>query len=540
MSAQANQFDVIVVGGGHNGLVSAAYLARAGIRPVVLEARETVGGAADTSAPFPDHPQIKVSTYSYVVSVLPGFVIRDLQLRRYGFEVKPVNMVSHPLPDGDALEIFNDDVARTCESIARFSKRDAERYPEWLEWLDGVCQVVAPLLLEVPPRLGSRSPGDLLEQAKLAWKLRDLGYRGIADIMKIFSMSMTDLIDSWFESEQLKGALALWGVIGTWGGPDSPGSAFMALHAGIADVDGTHAAFGPPIGGMGAVSSAMRRSAEDFGAEIRTSVRVGQILTKGGRIEGVALQSGEELRAPVVISAIHPKIAFLQMLDRSELPDDFVTDIERWKTRSGTVKINLALSELPDFRVHPGTNLQAHHTGMLNLGFSSAQVERAFQDAHIDHKGSEVPFAEGFIPSTLDPTLAPEGSHVMSLFTQWVPHEWSQEPHSEELEAYADRVVDLYTDLAPNIRGAIVGRQVLGPYEMEQELGMLGGNIYHGELTLDQLFHMRPAAGYADYRTPIRGLYHASSATHAGGGVNGIPGYQAFRQVMRDKAKRRR
>ena len=540
MSTQVNQYDVIVIGGGHNGLVSAGYFARAGLRPVVLEARETVGGAADTSTPFSDHPQIKVSTYSYVVSVLPGFVIRDLQLRRFGLEVKPIDMVSHPLPGGGALETFTDDMARTCESIARFSKRDAERYPEWSEWLDNVCQVVAPLLLQVPPRLGSHSPRDLLEQAKLAWKLRKLGQRGIADITKIFTMSMTDLIDSWFESEQLKGALSLWGVIGTWGGPDSPGSAFMALHSGIADVDGAHGAFGPPIGGMGAVSSAMRRSAENFGAEVRTNARVGQILTKGGRVEGVALRCGEELRAPVVVSAIHPQIAFLQLLDRSELPDEFATDIERWKTRSGTVKINLALSELPDFRTHPGTSLQEHHTGMLNLGFSPTQVERAFQDAHIDHKGSEAPFAEGFIPSTLDPTLAPEGFHVMSLFTQWVPQEWSQEPHPEELEAYADRVVDLYTDLAPNIRGAIVGRQVLGPYEMEQELGMLGGNIYHGELTPDQLFHMRPAAGYADFRTPIRGLYHASSATHAGGGVNGLPGYQVFRQVTRDKATRRR
>jgi len=392
-------------------------------------------------------------------------VVHDLGLRRFGFEVKPVNMVSHPLPAGGAIETFNDDMGRTCESIARFSKRDAERFPEWSEWLDGVCQVVAPLLLQVPPRLGSRSPGDLLEQARLAWKLRGLGHRGIADIAKIFTMSMTDLLDSWFESEQLKGALSLWGVIGTWGGPDSPCSAFMALHAGIADVDGSHSAWGPPIGGMGAVTSAMRRSAESFGAEVRTGSPVGRILTKGGRVEGVALQSGEELRAPVVVSAIHPKIAFLQLLDRGELPNDFVADIERWRTRSGTVKINLALSELPDFRAHPGTNLQEHHTGMLNLDYSTTQVERA-------------PFAECLIPSTLDPTLAPEGFHSMSLFTQWVPHEWSQEPHPEELEAYADRVVDLYTDLAPNLRGAIVGRQVLGPYEMEQELGMLGGNIY--------------------------------------------------------------
>ena len=228
---ETNNYDAIIVGGGHNGLVAAAYFARAGLRPVVLEARETVGGAADTSAPFSDYPEIKVSTYSYVVSVLPALVVHDLGLRRFGFEVKPVNMVSHPLPAGGAIETFNDDMGRTCESIARFSKRDAERFPEWSEWLDGVCQVVAPLFLQVPPRLGSRSPGDLLEQARLAWKLRGLGHRGVADLARIFTMRMTDLLDSWFESEQLKGALSLWGVIGTWGGPDSPGSAFMALHA---------------------------------------------------------------------------------------------------------------------------------------------------------------------------------------------------------------------------------------------------------------------------------------------------------------------
>ncbi|MHC4992981.1 MAG: phytoene desaturase family protein [Planctomycetota bacterium] len=535
----SNHYDVIVIGGGHNGLVNAAYFARAGVRPVVLEAREQVGGAADTSAPFPEHPEIKASTYSYVVSVLPGFVMRDLRLDHFGLKVEPVEMVSHPLPDGGAIETFNNDLQRTCDSIARFSKRDAEVFPEWLEWIDGVCEAVAPLLLQVPPPLGSLSPGDLLEQARLAWKLRKLGHRGVADVTKIFTLSMTDLIDSWFDSEELKGALALGGVIGTWGGPDAPGSAFMVLHSGIADVDGTMGSWGYPRGGMGAVSTAMRRSAESAGAEIRTGARVARNLTKGDRVEGVALESGEELRAPVVVSAIHPKIAFLQLLDRRELPGDFVRDIEHWKTRSGTVKINLALSELPDFRAHPGTQLQEHHAGSLNLGLSPAQIERAFQDAHIDHRASAAPFSEGCIPSVLDPTLAPEGFHVMSLFTQWVPHEWSREPHREELEAYADRVVDLYTDLAPNLRGAIIGRQVLGPYDFEQELGLVGGNIYHGELTPDQLFHMRPAAGYADYRTPIRGLYHASSATHAGGGVNGIPGYQAFRQATRDKAVRR-
>jgi len=254
---------------------------------------------------------------------------------------------------------------------------------------------------------------------------------------------------------------------------------------------------------------------------------------------GVALESGEEFRAPLVMSAVHPKIAFLQLLDEKELPAEFVLDIERYKTRSGTVKINAALSELPDFRYAPGTQLQQHHTGSINLGFSPRHIERAFQDAHIEGRGSTAPFSEGSIPSTLDTGLTPDGIHSLSLFTQYVPHEWSQTPNPEELETYADRVIDLYTELAPNLKRSVIDRQVLGPYEMEQDLGLIGGNIFHGEISLDQVFHMRPAPGYADFRTPIRGLYNASSGTHGGGGVNGIPGLQAYRQAKRDGLIRR-
>jgi phytoene dehydrogenase-like protein len=295
-------------------------------------------------------------------------------------------------------------------------------------------------------------------------------------------------------------------------------------------------AWGYPLGGMGAVSDAIRRSAESAGCTVRTGTRVAKILTANGRARGVVLSNGDELRASVVVTSVHPKRSFLEMLDRKELPDDFVRAIEHWKTRSGTVKINVALSELPDFRFAPGTQLQEHHTGSLNLCPTPAYLERAFQDAHVDHKGATAPFVEGTIPTSLDPSLAPKGIHFFSMFTQWVPHEWSQAPHREELDAYADRIFDIYTEFAPNLKRAVIDRQVLGPYQMEQDLGMLGGNIFHGELSLDQLFHMRPAPGYADFRTPIRGLYNASSATHAGGGVNGIPGLQAFRQVKRDKA----
>ncbi len=533
----SNDYDAIVIGGGHNGLVSGAYFAREGARTLVLESRDRVGGAADTSAPFPDHPEIRVSTYSYVMAVMPSSIIRELELERHGYRIAPVWGVTHPLPDGRTIQLFNHEPKRTYESIAQFSKRDAEAYPKWDAWIAKVAAVVGPLLMQVPPRVGSLAFGDLLRQAQSAWKLRKLGAHGVADLTRLFSMSITDLLDEWFETEEIKGAIAAGAVIGSWSGPDAPGTAYVLLHHNIADVgDGAMNAWGYPHGGMGAVSEAIRRSAESAGCTVRTGTRVAKILTENGRAQGVVLENGDELRASVVVTSLHPKLSFLEMLERKELPDDFVHAIERWKTRSGTVKINVALSELPDFRFAPGTQLQEHHTGSLNLSPTPAYLERAFQDAHIDHKGSTAPFVEGTIPTSLDPNLAPEGIHFFSMFTQWVPHEWSQAPHREELEAYADRIFDLYTQYAPNFKRAVIDRQVLGPYEMEQDLGMLGGNIFHGELSLDQLFHMRPAPGYADYRTPIRGLYNASSATHAGGGVNGIPGLQAFRQAKRDGA----
>ncbi|HEX9716840.1 MAG TPA: NAD(P)/FAD-dependent oxidoreductase, partial [Actinomycetota bacterium] len=319
-------------------------------------------------------------------------------------------------------------------------------------------------------------------------------------------------------------------------GPDSPGTAYVMLHHSIGDVgDGHLGSWGYQDGGMGGVSDACRRAAESFGAEIRTNARVAEILVRGGRAVGVALESGEEVRAPVVVTTIHPKIAFLRLIDRAELPPEFVQDIESWKTRSGVVKINVAISELPDFIADPGKNLQDHHTGSVELCFSPRYAEEAFQDAHLLRKAAARPFVDGVIPTTLDKTLMPEGVHNFSMFTQWVPDDWVNEPHRDELEQYADRVIDLYDELAPNFKASVIARQVIGPYDMEQELGLIGGNIFHGELSVDQLFHMRPAPGYADYRTPIRGLYHGSSATHAGGGVCGIPGWQAFRQAKRDR-----
>jgi len=535
----ANVYDAIIIGGGHNGLVSGAYFARDGARTVVLEARNKTGGAADTSAPFADHPEINVTTYSYVMSLMPPTIIRDLKLKEFGYDVTPFGPYFQAYPDGRAVTVYPDDSRKSYDSIAQFSKRDADTMPKWEAWLKGVADVLGPLLLKVPPNVGSMHPMDLLATAQTAWKVRKLGVRGVADVTRLFTMSVSDLLNDWFESDAVKGMLTVNGVIGTWAGPDEPGTAYVMLHHSIGDVgDGHLGSWGFQQGGMGAVSTSIRKAAEAFGCEIRTNAKVKKIVAKNGRAVGVVLDDGSELRAPVVVSCIHPKIAFLELVERHELPADFVWDIERWKTRSGVVKINVAISELPDFKAQPGKEMQDHHTGSVELCFSSDYAEQAFQDAHMSRKPAVAPFVDGTIPTTLDKKLAPEGTHVFSMFSQWVPDDWAGEPHRDELDAYAKRTFDLYDELAPNFNDSIIDYQVIGPYDMEQELGLIGGNIFHGELSADQLFHMRPAPGYGDYRTPLKGLYHGSSATHAGGGVNGIPGWQAYRQAKKDRAIR--
>jgi phytoene dehydrogenase-like protein len=531
----ANAYDAIVIGGGHNGLVAGAYLARAGTRTVVLEALPKCGGAAATESPWPEAPQFKVTKYSYVMSLMPNTIIGDLKLRQHGYKVFPMGPYYQAWPDGSSITLYADDAKANHASIARYSKKDAEAMPKWDAWLHGIAQVLGPLLMHVPPKLGSKRPGDLLDQLRTAWKMRGLDVRGVGDVTRLFTMSVSDLLDDWFESQKVKAALAVNGIIGTWAGPDEPGTAYVMVHHSIGDVgDGHLGGWGFPEGGMGAVSDAIRRSAEAHGCEIRTGAPVERVIVKDGRAVGVALTSGEELAARALITTLHPKTAFLRQLERKDLPPEFVTDIERWKTRSGVVKVNLALAELPDFKANPGTRPQEHHSGSVELCLSTHYCEQAFQDAKAGRAALR-PFVDGVIPSYWDKTLAPEGRHIFSMFTQWVPHDWVKEPHREELEAYADRIVDAYDELAPNFKASILHRQVLGPYDMEQELGMIGGNIFHGELSAEQLFHMRPAPGYADFRTPIRGLYQASSATHGGGGVCGIPAYQAVRQLLKDR-----
>jgi phytoene dehydrogenase-like protein len=524
-----NHWDALVLGAGHNGLTTAALLAKRGLRTLVLEKRDRVGGAAITEQPF--GPDFKVTSLSYVVSLMPPTVLRELELERHGYKVYPQHGYFVPRADGRYL-MLPDDPGRKRAEVAKFSERDADAIAKWDAWLGELGRFLGPILSMVPPHLGGRSLGDLIEQAGLAWRLRELTPARIADVTRLMTMSVADLLSDWFESPALRGALSVSGIIGTWAGPRSPGTAYVMAHHRIGDVgDGQMGSWGFPEGGMGGVTTAMRKAAEAFGATIRTSAAVEKIVTAGGRVTGVVLEGGEELHAPGGVTTLHPKIAFLDLLDRSALPEDFVTAIERWKTRSGVVKINLAIDRLPEFTSKPGFDPEVHG-GTIVLADSDDELESAFQDAAAG-RASAVPFADVCIPSVFDPTLAPKGKHVVSMFTQWVPHGFCQEPRQAELEAYADRVVARVEERAPGFTRSILHRQVLGPHTMERVYGLVGGNIFHGELSASQLFHMRPAPGYADFRTPIRGLFQAGSATHGGGGVTAIPALQVVRQISK-------
>jgi phytoene dehydrogenase-like protein len=522
-------YDVLVIGGGHNGLVAAAYLAKAGLRVCVCEARDVVGGAAVSEHPF--GPDYTVTSLSYVVSLLPPALVRDLGLDRHGYHVYPQGPYFAPRADGGHLRL-PDDPARRREEIEKFSSKDAAAYERWDSWMGELGGILGPLLDQIPPKLGSRKPADLLGQAGLLRTLRGVNVRSAVDVTRILTDSIADLVEDHFDSDAMRGVLSVSGVIGTWAGPRSAGTAYVMLHHHVGETK-----WGFPRGGMGGVTKALAAAARSFGVEIRTSAPVGRIGVSDGRVTGVTLESGEELSARTVVTTAHPAISFLRLLERRDLPEDFVGDIERWKTRSGTVKINLAVDRLPEFRGVSGFDPEVHG-GTIVLAESLDDVEGAFQDA-VAGRPAALPFADVCIPSVFDDSLAPEGQHIVSMFTQWVPHTWHTSQPAAELEAYADRVVARMEAVAPGFTSSVLHRQVIGPYDMEHEYNLVGGNIFHGELTPGQMFHARPAAGYADLRTPIKGLYQAGSATHGGGGVTGVPGRNVVRQVLKDRRRRR-
>jgi phytoene dehydrogenase-like protein len=522
--------DVVIIGGGHNGLVAAAYLARGGLRTLVCERRDVLGGAAVSERPF--GPDYTVTSLSYVVSLLPPGLVRDLQLARHGYHVFPQGPYFAPRADGRCLRLPYDPAERRGE-IAKFSAPDAAAYDEYEAHLAGIGAILGPLLDEIPPRLGSRRPADLWRQGLLLRHLRKLDVRGTVDVTRLLTGSIADLIERYFESDAVLGLLSVSGVIGTWAGPRSGGTAYVTLHHHIGGVDGQAGGWGFPRGGMGGVSAALAGAARSLGAELRTGAEVARIRTSGGRVTGVTLVNGEEVDAATVVTTAHPQISFLRLLDPAALPPDFLADISSWQTRSGAVKINLALGRLPVFASHPAVDPQVHG-GTIVLAESLDDVENAFQQA-VSGVPSAAPFADGCIPSVFDDSLAPPGRHVMSMFTQWVPHTYADKPDHAALAAYADRAIARMETVAPGFTDSVLHRQVIGPHQMQEEYGLVGGNIFHGELSLGQMFHARPAAGYADLRTPVRGLYQAGSATHGGGGVTGIPGRNVVRQIVADR-----
>jgi phytoene dehydrogenase-like protein len=526
--------DAVVIGGGHNGLVAAAYLARAGLSTVVCERRDVPGGAAVSEHPF--GPDYTVTSLSYVVSLLPPELVRDLRLAQHGYHVYPQGPYFAPRRDGRYLRL-PDEAAQRHEEIAKFSARDADAYGRYQAHLARIGQLLEPLLHQIPPRLGSKRPADLLRQAQLLGRLRTADERAAVDVTRLLTDSIADLVEGYFESPAMRGLLSVSGVIGTWAGPRSAGTAYVMLHHHIGETEGQSGAWGFPRGGMGAVSGALARAARMFGAQIRTGAEVAQIRTRGGRVAGVTLANGESIDAPVVVTTAHPQISFLRLLADADLPAEFVADIRGWRSRSGTVKINLALDRLPAFAAYPEPDPSVYG-GTIVLAESLDDIENAFQDA-VAGVPARLPFADICIPSVFDDSLAPAGKHVMSLFTQWVPSGYADEPREAELKAYADRVLDRLDAVAPGFTSSVLHRQVIGPHQMQEEYGLVGGNIFHGELSLGQMFHARPAAGYADLRTPVRGLYQAGSATHGGGGVTGIPGRNVVRQILADRRAQR-
>ena len=521
-------YDAVIVGAGHNGLVTAAYLARAGRKVLVLESRELVGGCSVTEEVWPG---FRVSTAAYLTSLLQERVIRDLDLPRFGYVVDAKDPAFFSaFPDGRHFFMWQDR-AKTLTEIAKFSKRDAERYPAYEDQLERISQVVEGLLLTTPPPFPPSSIGGVIEYLKLAGRLRKLPAADMTALVKVFTQSASEFLDEWFESPELKVTLATDGVIGANGGPRSPGTAYILLHHCMGGVAGHRGLWGFVRGGMGAVSEAIAGAAKAAGAEIRTSAPVAKIGVKSGRVSGVVLQSGEEIDAKTVASCADPKRTFLQMMDPGDIDPEFLSAVRLMRCEGTSLKINLALSGLPDFKARPGVP-GPQHGATMHICPSIEYVERAWDDAKYG-RPSQSPLLEMTIPTMYDPSLAPAGKHIMGIFLQYAPYTLRESTWDELREPFYNRVIDIIAEYAPNIRDIIIDKLVLTPLDLERRYGITGGNIFHGEMSLDQMFVMRPAPGWARYRMPVRGLYLCGSGAHPGGGVMGAPGYNCAREMLR-------
>lgn len=522
------KYDVIVIGGGHNGLTNAAYLARAGKRVLVLERRHVLGGAAVTEEVFPG---FKFSVCSYVVSLLRPEIIRDLDLARHGLELIPFDGTFTPMPNGDYLWRVNDH-EKTHYEIARHSRRDAGAYEEFNQTMLAMCEFVKPLLGMTPPDAGGGSLKDLAKWFSLLRRFRHLSSDEKYHQLRLMTLSAAEFVEEWFETDVLKATLAASGIIGTFSGVRSPGTAYVLLHHYMGEINGQFRAWGLARGGTGSVSQAIAEAAREAGVEIRTEAAVAQIIAKNGTARGVALANGDELYANVISSSVDPRHTFLEFMERGNLPDDFLAEVRRFKYRGSSGKVNLALDALPDFKCLPGAG--AHLRGAISISPSMEYMERAYDDAKYG-EFSRRPYIDIVIPSLSDPTVAPPGKHVMSCFVQYAPYKLRAGLTWEtQKEAFGNNVIETLAEYAPNIKNIILHKQVLTPADLEREFGLSEGNIFQGELSLEQLFCFRPLPGWAQFRTPIKNLYMCGSATHPGGGIMGAPGKLAALEILKD------
>jgi phytoene dehydrogenase-like protein len=526
------KYDAIVIGGGHNGLTCAAYLARAGRRVVVLERRHVLGGAAVTEEVFPG---FKFSVASYVVSLLRPEIIRDLDLPRHGMELLPLDGTFTPMPNGDYLWRVNDHY-KTRREIARHSRLDAEAYDEYGKAMIEMGRFAKPILAMTPPDPTSLDPRGLLELLAIGKRFRAMRHHDRVNQVQLLTMSAVDFLDQWFETDVLKATMSASGIIGTFLGVRSPGTAYVLLHHYMGEIDGSFRSWGLSRGGTGAVSTAIAAAARELGAEIRVDAAVAKILARGNRASGVVLENGDEIAADVVVSSVDPNLTFLKFMDPQQLPDEFVEGVRRYKFRGSSGKVNLALDALPDFTCKNGVG--PHLRGAISISPSVDYMEQAYDDAKYG-RFSRRPYMDIVIPSLTDSSLAPPGKHVMSCFVQYAPYHLKNGNGSAvnwdaHREAFGDAVIDAIAEHAPNIRNIILHRQVLTPLDLERTFGLTEGNIFQGELTLEQLFFLRPVPGWAQYATPVERLYMCGSSTHPGGGIMGAPGKNAAERILRE------
>jgi phytoene dehydrogenase-like protein len=523
-------YDVVVIGGGHNGLVNAAYLAKAGRKVLVLERRHVLGGAAVTEEIVPG---FLFSECSYVVSLLRPEIIRELDLPRHGLEILPLDGTFTPMLNGDYLWRVNDH-AKTQREIRRHSRVDAEAYDEFSKMMTPMCRFVKPMLSMVPPDPTTLYPKDLKQLNFLLQRFRELSSDERYTLIQLMTMSAADFLDQWFETDVLKATMSASGIIGTFLGIRSPGTAYVLLHHYMGEIDGAFRSWGFSRGGTGAISLAIAAAGREAGVEIRTQASVAKILVKDGRVAGVVLKSGEEIACNVVSSSVDPHLTFETFLEAKDLPADFLESVRRYKFRGSSGKVNLALDGLPNFKVLPGSG--AHLRGAMSISPSMEYMERAYDEAKYGHFSSR-PYIDMVLPSLTDPSVAPPGKHVLSCFVQYAPYKLAEGTWDGQREAFGNNVINTIAEHAPNIKKLIVGKQVLTPLDLEREFGLTQGNIFQGELSLEQLFFLRPVAGWAYYRTPVSNLYMCGSATHPGGGIMGANGRIASQVILKEWKK---